>query len=126
MAGFGKWGGDLYGFEGRGRVGGSQKIFGGWGGGGGRGAQNIARNLTIRIIGTVETTNQRRKQMVNEALNMSESELYDAAYNMERIGGGFATAIARAFYVADSDNRRLILKTFGHLFVKHSPADIWN
>lgn len=64
--------------------------------------------------------------MNNEAFKMTESELYDAAYNMERIGGGFAKAIARAFYAADSYNRRLILETFGHLFVKHSPTDIWN
>jgi hypothetical protein len=47
---------------------------------------------------------------------------YDMALNaallMEREGGGFAGHIARAFYVADSTNRRLLLTAFDDLFVK--------
>ena len=53
---------------------------------------------------------------------MSDQELYRAAQNMERYGGGFATAIARAFYVADTGNRRLLLGAFGHLFEEYASA----
>jgi hypothetical protein len=53
---------------------------------------------------------------------MSDQELHRAAQNMERYGGGFATAIAKAFYVADTDNRRLLLGAFGHLFEDYASA----
>lgn len=47
---------------------------------------------------------------------MTEKELYEAAYAMEREGGGFASAIAIAFYRADKENRKLLLQSFMPLF----------
>ena len=49
-----------------------------------------------------------------------------AAWEMERIGGHFAAAIARAYYAADSGNRALLIDAFGHLFDKHAPTDLTN
>lgn len=68
--------------------------------------------------------NQRRKHMTNQALNMTNDELMRAAFNMEQNGGHFARALAKAFYAADSGNRRRILEAFGHMFVDYSAADI--
>ena len=62
--------------------------------------------------------------MDNQALKMTNDELMQAAYNMERTGGHFAAALAKAFYVADSSNRRRILEAFGYMFVDYAPADI--
>lgn len=63
--------------------------------------------------------------MNNEALKMTNDELMRAAFNMEQNGGHFARALAKAFYAADSGNRRLILEAFGHMFVDYSAADVF-
>ena len=57
--------------------------------------------------------------------DMERSQLYTAADNMQKYGGHFATAIAKAFCAADSDNRQLLLQAFGHLFEQYAPAR-WN
>lgn len=51
---------------------------------------------------------------------MTDTQLYKAAANMETVGGHFAAAIARAFYAADSGNRRLLLQAFGDMFEQYS------
>jgi hypothetical protein len=43
------------------------------------------------------------------------------AREMEKIGGGFASALAQAFYVADESNARKILDAFHTLFEKFDP-----
>ena len=63
--------------------------------------------------------------MTNDALKMTNDELMRAAFNMEQNGGHFAKALAKAFYVADSGNRRRILEAFGHMFVDYSAADVF-
>ena len=63
--------------------------------------------------------------MSNEALKLTNDQLMRAAFNMEQNGGHFAAALARAFYAADSGNRRRILEAFGHMFVDYYlPFDI--
>ena len=59
--------------------------------------------------------------MIDYAPHMTEGELYEAAYEMDRIGGGFASAIADAFYRADATNRKRLLYAFGDLFVQFAP-----
>lgn len=73
---------------------------------------------TVAVTATEES-------MTNVYDTMSDQELHRAAQNMERYGGGFATAIAKAFYVADTGNRRLLLGAFGHLFEEYASAR-WN
>ena len=53
--------------------------------------------------------------------HLTDTQLYQAAHKMEQVGGHFASAIARAFYAADSGNRQLLLEAFGHLFDKFAP-----
>jgi len=53
-----------------------------------------------------------------KAMELDYDMALNAALLMEREGGGFAGHIARAFYVADSTNRRLLLTAFDDLFVK--------
>lgn len=55
-----------------------------------------------------------------KANDMSESELLKAAHRMEREGGGFASAIALAFFRADSTNQVLLVNAFGHLFERYA------
>jgi len=57
--------------------------------------------------------------------DMSESELIKAAHNMEQYGGGFAGHIARAFFAADGNNRRLLIGAFGFLFERYAPGQGW-
>jgi hypothetical protein len=57
-----------------------------------------------------------------KANDMSESELLKAAHNMENYGGGFAEAIALAYFRADSTNQVLLIDAFGHLFERYAPA----
>ena len=45
-------------------------------------------------------------------------QLHAAAHEMDRIGGGFASAIANAYFRADLHNRRKLLDAFGDLFEK--------
>jgi len=42
-----------------------------------------------------------------------------AAQTMERMGGGFAAALAQAYYRADGDNQARILAAFPDLFDKY-------
>ena len=44
---------------------------------------------------------------------------HKAAKAMERMGGGFASALALAYFRADSDNQARILGAFPELFEKH-------
>ena len=60
-----------------------------------------------------------------KANDMSESDLHKAAHNMEQYGGGFAGHIARAFFVADSENKQRLLTAFGHLFERYAPGQGW-
>ena len=53
------------------------------------------------------------------ATDLTYDQLHKAAQRMERIGGGFASAIALAFYRADSHNARILTEAFGDLFVKY-------
>ena len=49
---------------------------------------------------------------------LNNDMLLKAARLMEAEGGSFAGHIARAFYVADSTNQRLLLQSFSPLFEK--------
>ncbi len=53
---------------------------------------------------------------------MTEDQLHKAAHRMESEGGGFASAIALAFFRADSTNQVLLIDAFGHLFERYAPA----
>ena len=44
---------------------------------------------------------------------------HKAAKTMERIGGGFASALALAYFRADSDNRARMLAAWPDLFEKY-------
>lgn len=57
-----------------------------------------------------------------KASEMSESDLYAAAYQMEAMGGGFASAIATAFFRADSVNKQRLIQAFPELFEKYGEA----
>ena len=45
------------------------------------------------------------------------------AHEMEKSGGGFASAIAQAFYKADEHNMTKLLASFGSLFEKFAPKE---
>jgi hypothetical protein len=60
-----------------------------------------------------------------KANDMSESELLKAAHNMVYYGGGFAEAIASAYFRADSENKQRLLTAFGHLFERYAPGQGW-
>ena len=60
--------------------------------------------------------------MMDYTPHMTEIELYEAAYVMDRQGGGFASAIANAFFRADGHNRKKLLYAFGDLFVQFAPT----
>jgi len=47
-----------------------------------------------------------------------------AAHNMHDNGGGFASALATAFFRADSHNRARILSAFGDLFERFAPRTV--
>ena len=55
-----------------------------------------------------------------KANDMSEDELLIAAHRMEREGGGFASAIALAYFRADSTNKVRLVDAFGHLFERYA------
>ena len=44
-----------------------------------------------------------------------------AAHEMERIGGGFAASIARAYFAADSHNKERLKAAFPDLFTQYFP-----
>lgn len=49
---------------------------------------------------------------------MTPEQLHRAAHLMSRQGGHFASAIAAAYFVADSQNRARLLAAFGDLFAR--------
>ena len=51
--------------------------------------------------------------------NIELDELTRAAELMDRIGGGFASSIAQAFYRADASNRARLVAAFPHLFDRY-------
>jgi hypothetical protein len=55
-----------------------------------------------------------------KANDMSESELFQAAHRMYDEGGGFASAIAQAYFRADSTNKVRLVDAFGHLFERYA------
>lgn len=61
--------------------------------------------------------------MIDYTPHMTDSQLYKAAYAMESYGGGFARAIAEAFFRADGDNKKRLLAAFGDLFEKFAPIE---
>jgi hypothetical protein len=60
--------------------------------------------------------------MMDQTPHMTERQLYEAAYEMDRSGGGFASAVANAFFRADGYNRKRLLFAFGDLFVQFAPT----
>jgi hypothetical protein len=61
--------------------------------------------------------------MLDYTPHMTDSQLYEAAYEMDRSGGGFASAIANAFFRADGDNQKRLLAAFGDLFEKFNQGE---
>ncbi len=61
-----------------------------------------------------------------DLLTMTPDQLHRAAHLMARQGGHFASAIAAAYFAADSHNRARLLAAFGDLFARfhryHSEA----
>lgn len=55
--------------------------------------------------------------MMDQTPHMDETDLFEAARNMELRGGSFAACIAEAYYRADMRNRKRLLFAFGDLFV---------
>jgi hypothetical protein len=51
-------------------------------------------------------------------LTMTSDDLHRAAHLMARQGGHFASAIAAAYFAADSQNRARLLAAFGDLFAR--------
>ena len=51
--------------------------------------------------------------------NIELDELTRAAELMDRIGGGFASSIAQAFYRADASNRARLVAAFPDLFDRY-------
>lgn len=60
-----------------------------------------------------------------KAQDMSDDDLYKAAHNMDKYGGGFASTIARAFFRADSVNRVRVINAFPELFERYAPDQGW-
>lgn len=54
--------------------------------------------------------------------DMTDSDLYNAAHKMQAMGGGFASALAEAFFRADSHNKQRILLAFGDMFERYAPT----
>ena len=55
--------------------------------------------------------------------DLTDNQLYEAAYEMAAMGGSFAAGIAQAFFHADKDNKRRLLAAFGDLFVRYAPKE---
>jgi len=60
--------------------------------------------------------------MMDYTPHMTESQLYRAAFAMEKYGGSFAAYIAQAFFHADGHNKKRLLAAFGDLFVQFAPT----
>jgi len=54
-----------------------------------------------------------------KAIDMTHGQRLAAALLMESQGGSFAGHIARAFYVADSYNTKLLMTAFDDLFCRY-------
>lgn len=54
--------------------------------------------------------------------HLTDSQLFTAARNMERMGGSFAASIAQAYFVADTCNRIRLLAAFGDMFERFAPT----
>lgn len=54
-----------------------------------------------------------------KATDLTYDQLFKAARTMEKIGGSFASSIAKAFFHADSTNAGRLVQAFGDLFVKY-------
>jgi hypothetical protein len=52
----------------------------------------------------------------NQMTYLTEAQLHKAAQYLETREGGFANAIALAYYRADKDNQRILLNAFAPLF----------
>lgn len=53
---------------------------------------------------------------------MTAEQIHTAFVMMERIGGHFASALAKAFYKADSGNQARIIKAFPDLIEEYYAA----
>jgi len=60
-----------------------------------------------------------------KASEMSESELCKSARTMERYGGGFAEAIALAYFRGDGPNQVRVVEAFPELFERYAPGQGW-
>lgn len=67
---------------------------------------------------------ERKAMRVDEMY--THDQLHDAAHEMKRTGGGFASRIAEAYFYADLSNRRKLLDAFGDLFVKFIKEEVTN
>lgn len=54
----------------------------------------------------------------------THDQIHDAAHEMYRIGGSFASRIAEAYFVADLSNRRKLLDAFGDLFERFIKEEV--
>ena len=61
-----------------------------------------------------------------KAMQLDRDMALAAARLMESEGGSFAGHIARAFYVADTANRELLLTAFDDLFCKFYRQHLFN
>lgn len=52
-----------------------------------------------------------------------QNELFKAASLMQTQGGGFAAAIAQAFFRADTGNQRILVEAFADLFEKFNKEE---
>ena len=50
---------------------------------------------------------------------MSNDDYIHAAWIMEKMGGGFASLIAKAYYAADGDNQTRLRQAFPELFTRY-------
>lgn len=57
--------------------------------------------------------------------DMTHDDLLQAAHNMKRYGGSFASNIAEAFFVADTSNKAILTYAFRHLFEIYAPDNGW-
>lgn len=57
-----------------------------------------------------------------KAHEMTEDQLHKAAHKMSQYGGGFASAIAEAFFRADSNNEQRLIRAFPELFERYAPT----
>lgn len=54
-----------------------------------------------------------------KATDLTRDQQAAAAHTMNTYGGGFASAIAHAFWLADLENAQLLLNAFDELFMKY-------